>query len=69
MVAPREMAAFMVPKACSSGVGMGRHVMPRRPKPVMGRGLGSGIVYVWGKECGVRERGVCVNWGRKGVMC
>lgn len=46
MVAPWNMAAFMALKACSSGVGLGRHVMPRRPKPVMRRGLGSGIVWV-----------------------
>lgn len=34
----------------------------------MGTGLGSGIVYVRGEECGIREKDVCVNWSRKGVM-
>lgn len=54
-MAPREIAAFMALNACSSGVGVGRHVMPSKPKPGVGRGLESGILlvicdYVWTKE-------------------
>ena len=44
IVAPLAMAVFIAAKACPSGVATGRHVIPRRPKPVVGGGLGMGIV-------------------------